>query len=106
MRGSKRNKIPGRFTVLEHTLQDSDEWKSLSPNAVRAYLLMRRKFNGKNYDNISLTYSEVKPYMSTATYKKSLNELQEKKILTVIRAGGLFNRCSIFSIKNQWFKQT
>lgn len=102
----KRNKISGKFTVLEHSLQDSDEWQSLSGNAVRVYLLMRRKFNGKNFNDISLTYSEMKPYMTTATFKKVLEELKGKKIITVIRQGGLFNRCSIFSIKNKWFKQT
>jgi len=98
----KKNKIKGKFLVLEDRLLVSDQWKSLSSKAVHAYILFRQKFNGKNADDISLTYREVSPYMSSRTFRKALEELLNKELITLVSPGGLYRGCSIYSIKNQW----
>lgn len=93
------------FVMLENGMLDSEEWQGISSNAVRVYILLRRKFKGHNADDLSLTYREVQHNMSPATYSKVLKELKEKEIISVVRQGGLYNRCTIFSIRNKWFIQ-
>lgn len=103
--GKRKKKINGGFVILEYGLLDSEEWKTLSPSSVKAYFFLRRKFNGSNADDLSLTYQEMKPYMAANTLNRAFKELVGKQIISIVRPGGLFARCSIYSIKSRWFKQ-
>ena len=101
--GRKKDKIIGGFVAIEKSLLASEQWGRLSSKAVHVYILVRQKFNGKNEDDLSLTYREVQNKMSTATFSKALKELLNSEILIMVRPGGIERKCNIFSIRNKWF---
>jgi hypothetical protein len=72
----------------------------LSPVAWVVYELMRRKFNGSNWDNISLTHSEVEGMFSSKTFVKAKIELWKAGIIKIVRQGRGQKVCSIFDISN------
>jgi len=101
----KRPKLRGpRFCAKEHALIDrmvelTKEGK-LSPSAWVVYDLMRRKFNGNNWDDISLTHSEVEGIVSGKTFVKAKLELWKTGIIKVIRWGKGQKICSLFDLSN------
>ena len=99
----KKEKIKGGFIAIENALLASEEWNGLSSRAIHVYILFRQKFNGKNEDDISITYDEVRDKMSSVKFSKALKELKDKGILITVRPGGFDRKCNIFSIRNRWF---
>jgi len=59
-------------------MTDSKAWKKLSCNAVWVYVEMKKKYRGNNINNLSLTYKEVRYKMSSATYSKTIKELDKQ----------------------------
>jgi len=101
--GRKKEKIKGGFIAIEKSLLVTEQWKKLSFKAIYVYIRVREKYNGKNEDDLSLTYREVKGKMSTATFSKALKELINCEILILVRPGAIGRKCNIFSIRNRWF---
>lgn len=99
------NKIIGPYIQIEKALLQSPEFRGLSSKAVKVYLLIAEKQNGRNASNLSLTYSEVKDHMASATFAKALKELKDKEIIHVMRPGGLEKGCTIYSIANKWWRR-
>jgi len=101
----KRRSIPEEdipFAYVPHRMLNSEAWKQLSPYAEACYLATKKKYNGKNWNNLSLTYSEMKHKMSNATFSKAMTELVAYGFLKVIRWGRLYGKCSIYALYNKW----
>lgn len=104
-RERKRHAIPEEdipFAYVPHRMMDSEAWKKLSPYAEACYLAIKKKYNGKNWNNLSLTYSEMKHKMSSATLSKAMTELVAFGFLKVVRWGRLYGKCSIYALYNKW----
>ena len=98
-----------RFIMIYHHVYDSEAVTTLSPNALRTYLELLRKRNGKNDDNLSLPYTELnKKYgLSPTTCRKAFGELIEhglidKKVCGGLRVGLKTRQCNIYSLSERW----
>lgn len=90
------------FVYIPHRMINSEAWKKLSPTACSLYLEIKKKYNGKNWNNLNLTQNEMKHKMSKATFSKSMLELVAYGFLKVIRWGRLYGKCSIYALYNKW----
>ena len=54
-----------------------------------AYIYLRSKFNTRTLGEVTLTYSEMKDIMCSATYWRALTELEEKGFIEKVQPGGL-----------------
>ena len=91
-----RNKGPkgadfARFVRLEHHMLASPAWRSLSPYAVSAYVLLASRFNGANNGDISLSIREIVDScgMSQGAASNALCELRDKGLVR-LRSKGSF----------------
>ncbi len=89
-----RSKGNARHDRLYAELTGSAAWLSLSGNAVKVLIDLRRTFNGTN--NGALAYSIDKAAkrlgIGKATVKRMLDELQEKGFIKKTSAGGFSQR--------------
>ncbi|MEM8650077.1 MAG: hypothetical protein AAGF54_06065 [Pseudomonadota bacterium] len=69
-----------RFVQLSFWLMDSLAWQSLSMNARCLYIELKRRFNGTNNGNISLSHREAARLLNLTTkpVTKAFKELEEK----------------------------
>ena len=88
--------------MLEKNLIHTLAFKDLKHYSVRVYILLKDKFNGSNGDDLSLTYREASEYMQKATFKKAIDDLVEHGFIEIKRPGGLFNRCNIFALSDNF----
>ena len=85
-RERKRHAIPEEdipFAYVSHRMMNSEAWKKLSPYAEACYLAIKKKYNGKNWNNLSLTYSEMKHKMSSATFSKVAQRQVETRLCII-----------------------
>lgn len=97
----KRNRYPP-FVMLPNELIDSKAWKELSCYAVRVYIEIKHKYNGKNDGNLSYTYREGIKIMNKKRFTKALRELVNNGLIDIIRSGGLYKKCNIFGLSERW----
>ena len=90
------------FVKLNWELIDSKAWKSLNSHSVQIYIEIKRKFNGRNGNNLSFTYSEAEQLMARNTFSKAINDLVAHGIIDVVRSGGLYRQCNIFALSDRW----
>lgn len=90
------------FSWISHRMMDSEAWQRLSCYAESCYCAIKKKYNGKNWNNLSLTYKEMKHKMSNTTFSKAMLELVAYGFLKVVRWGYLYGKCSIYALYNKW----
>jgi hypothetical protein len=90
------------FVMLPNKLIDSKAWQELSCYAIRVYIEIRHKYNGKNDGNLSYTYREASKIMHRLTFTKALRELINNGLIDIIRSGGLYRKCNIFGLSDRW----
>lgn len=100
----KRAKHTGRgkehsFLRLPHFLLDSEEFASLSGNAIKLLLDAAKEFKGTNNGNINLAWSRLsaRGWVSQGTAHRAKHELLERGFLVCTRHGGK-NRCSLYAL--------
>ena len=104
MSKKKRNKINGSFTVLEHSLANSEAFKNLNPNAKWLYMEFKLRFHGDNKKHIILTYREGIKIMSNRTFIKCRTKLIENGLIDVIKRGGFYHQSTIYGLSDRWKK--
>lgn len=90
------------FVMIPHKMIDSKAWQELSCYAVRVYIEIRRRYNGKNDSNLSYTYRESDKIMSRKRFTKALKELVNNGLIDIIRSGGLYRKSNIFGLSDRW----
>jgi len=87
---------------ISYPMIDSPAWQKLSANAIKVFIQLKRKRNGNNDRNLSLTYNEMHGQLSSATLRKCLVELVEKGFIDMVRQGGMMKQCNIFGLSDRW----
>ena len=98
------NTKTGKYVRLANDMQDSAAWEDLSCFAIRVYLLIKKKYNKNNADDISLTYKEAKKYMNDRTFTKSIDELIEHGLIKIVRQSWTSRECNIYGLSEGWKK--
>jgi hypothetical protein len=92
-KGHKKVKFTNFLMLGRDMVLHCDEWKQLSPRAIKLYLCIKAKHNGRNNGDICLHYSEletVKGLSSPSTVSKAFRELEKKGWIERIGLGGLY----------------
>jgi len=86
--------------VYSDLLKDKT-WRKLSNSAKVLYIYLRNKFNKETLNILTLTYTEMKDVMSTATMSKA-------DFIEVTKMGGLFGGSCRYKLKGEfrWFYYT
>lgn len=83
-----------RFVALPYNLLESEAWKEISPNAALMYVELKRRYNGANNGNITLSYREAAKAgrCGIGTAKRKLEELQRCGFVKIANKGCYQNR--------------
>ncbi len=89
-----RSKTGGKFVKLGDGLAASPAFRSLSGPAVKYYIELRRRYNGSNNGDLSLSLDEAKRllHMGKATAGRARQELQDKGLIRMTKCGGFHQR--------------
>jgi hypothetical protein len=98
----KKNKIDGNFTFIEHSLVNSEAFKTLSINAKWLYFEFKLRFYGDNRKHIILTYQEAIKIMSINTFIKCRNKLIENGLIDIVKRGGFYKQPAIYGLSERW----
>ena len=98
------NKINGSFTLLEHSLTNSEAFKNLNPNTKWLYVEFKLRFHGDNRKHIIFTYREGIKIMTNRTFIKCRNKLIENGLIDVIKRGGFYHESTIYGLSDRWRK--
>ena len=98
-RGSKanrkgRSKGDGQYWSVPYAMLQSPAWRSLGGSAVKVYLELRTRFNGRNNGQLSLSMDEAARLVriSKSSVKRALGELMAKGFIVETRKGQWYGR--------------
>jgi hypothetical protein len=77
-------------------------FKRLSPFAVWVLVKFYEKFNGYNRSDLSLSYSEVRPVMSTPIFNRAIWQLLSFGFVDVRKWGRLEKKATLFGLSDRW----
>lgn len=88
---SKRN---GQFVPISHVMAESAAWRSLGGAAVKVYVELRRRYNGGNNGQLSLSLDEGARLLGLgkATVQRALGELVDRGFIRMTRRGRWYGR--------------
>lgn len=100
-----------QFIQFFYYMIDHEAFRTLSPSAVVVFIALRRKYNGANANDLSLTYSELHDNygLATATSARAFKQLVEHGFIDIKVHGGLrvgmkTKACNIFALSERWKK--
>lgn len=99
-----KNKIDGKYSVIEHKLADSKAFKDLKANTKWLYMEFKLRFHGDNKYNIIFPYKEAKNIMTINTFVKCRNKLIENGLIDIIKRGGFYNQPAVYGLSDRWRK--
>ena len=91
---TRKAKADGPFVMVTKKILDDPEWRSLSSSAKVVWIYLRSKFNYRTFSEVSLTYSEMKGVMSSATLSRAFKELIATDFIKQTKKGGLYGGVS------------
>ena len=100
--GKRQKKKCKHFYMLTREMMQSIAWRKLDTYAIAAFIHIAIKYNGKNRDDLSLTYAEAKQLMAAHRFKKSIDMLVEFGFIDLVRSGGVWKKCNIFALSERW----
>ena len=98
-RHKRKNKLVGSFLMLPHAVLRSDNFKALSPKAVKLLLDIAVQYNGKNNGDLQATWRFMKPrgWKSRDTLSSGIRELLHYGFVEKTRQGYM-NVCSLYAL--------
>ena len=106
--GKRKKPEAPRFVMVYSELLQDETWKKLSSSAKVLYIYLRNKFNKETLNDLTLTYTEMKDIMSTATMSRALKDLAKADFIEVTKLGGLYGGSCRYKLigKFRWFYYT
>jgi hypothetical protein len=89
-----RSKRGPPFVQIPKEMMETEAFRCLSGNAWKLLLYLLKPYNGHNNGLLHLSYLEAKAAigMHSDTYRRCVEELQDKRILVEMRPGGFHQR--------------
>lgn len=92
----------GKHLRLTDNMMESPAWQQLSVYAEHVYVRMKKKFNYRNVDDVSLTYKEGTQKMGKDRYTSALDELIDHGFIKIMDGGWTVQKATIFGFSDQW----
>ena len=89
-----RSKRGGQFVPIPYDMAASIAWLSLSGGAIKVYVELRRRFNGGNNGDLSLSLDEAARllHLGKATVARGFAELEAKGFIRMTARGRWYGR--------------
>lgn len=89
-----RSKQGGQFVPIPYDMAASIAWLSLSGAAIKVYVELRRRFNGGNNGDLSLSLDEAARllHLGKATVARAFAELEAKGFIRMTARGRWYGR--------------
>jgi hypothetical protein len=83
-----------QYLRLSYDMAHSLAWRSLSGNAVKVWVELRCRYNGKNNGKLCIPYASACKLLGIgrATMKRVLDELQSKGFIRLVKQGHWYGR--------------
>ncbi|RDH84508.1 MAG: hypothetical protein DIZ80_03240 [endosymbiont of Galathealinum brachiosum] len=96
---AKNRKESGSFSLIPHTVTNSENYRSLSAKAVKLLIDTIARYNGSNNGDFDYSYKNMRKWgwNSNDTILKAKNELLLKGWLVLTRQGGR-NKCNLYAL--------
>jgi len=95
----KRKKL---FIQIYHDLYDSTTWRGMQWYSKLLYFRIKRKYNPRKGEKITVSYKEMEDEMSQPTFSKAKKELVERCLIRVTQKGGLYRRRNYYGLSEEW----
>jgi hypothetical protein len=84
-----RRKGGGQFVPIPYPMLQSDAWRSLNGNAVRLWVELRGRYNGKNNGDLSVSHDEAVDLLAIgrATVGRAFGQLEDRGFIRKTRQG-------------------
>jgi len=94
MNATGRSRGGGQFVPITHDMAASPAWRALPGAALKVYFELRRRYNGGNNGDLSLSLDEGARILGIgkATVARALTELQAKGFIAMTRRGRWYGR--------------
>ena len=97
---SKRK--PKLFIQIYFDFYDSPKWRSLKWYSKIAYLRMKRKYNPRHTEQITVSYKEMADEMSEPTFGKAVKELSRIGFIDIDQKGGMYRKRNYYTLSTRW----
>lgn len=94
--------VHSKHLRIADNMMESEAWENLSVYAESIYMLMKKKYNRENADDISLTYKEGTAKMTQRRFTAALDELIDFGFIKIVDGGWTVQRATIFAFSDQW----
>ena len=86
--------VEEQYKKLRHHMLASDAWRALSGSAIKVYLEICRRFNGRNNGQIHLSQADAAKllFLSKSTVKRSLDALCKMGFIKYATKGSFYGR--------------
>ena len=86
--------VEEQFKRLRHAMLASDAWRALSGNAIKVYLELCRRYDGRNNGQIHLSQAEAARllFISKSSVKRALNLLAKLGFVKYATRGSFYGR--------------
>lgn len=95
----KRTKL---FIQIYHELYDSETWRGMHWYSKLAYLRIKRKYNPRRSEEISVSYREMLDEMTQPTFAKAIRELEKRELIKITQKGGLYRKRNYYALSESW----
>ena len=89
-----RSKKADQFVPISHHMARSPAWRSLGGPAVKIYVELRSRYNGRNNGDLSVSLDEASRLlgMGKATAQRAFEELDRKGFIRMTQRGNWYGR--------------
>lgn len=101
-----RSKKRGQYMPIPYVMAHSPAWRSLHGNAVKVYVELRSRYNGKNNGDLSLSLGEAQKLlgMGKSSAARAFEELQDKGFIWKTSSGHWYGRkAATYAVTDQPF---
>ena len=83
-----------QFLKIDYDMAHSAAWRSLSGSAMKVWIELRTRYNGRNNGDLSLSLDEAARLlkMGKATVLRAYQELEEKGFIRMVERGQWYGR--------------
>ncbi len=94
-----RSKLDEQFVPIPYPMAESEAFRSLSGNALKVYVELRRRYNGANNGRLFLAFGEAAKLLGIgkSTAQRAFEELEQKGFVKQTRRGSWYGRQA-----NEW----
>jgi len=99
---AKNKKCAPPFVMIQKDLLKDPEWRKLSSSAKIVWIYLRKNFNSKTFQEVTLTYSEMKDMFSSRTMSTAIKELIKNGWIIKSHSGGLMGGVSKYTFNGKY----